>query len=69
MVIAWGLTLPVNLSASAWGLTLPDLPAVQFVEWTGAVVLIALIFWRLRARMLKGGHESSFPTSRPQSAA
>lgn len=62
MVIAWGLTLPVNLSAS-------DLPAAQFVEWTGAVVLIALIFWRLRARMLKGGHESSFPTSRPQSAA
>ncbi len=49
-VIAFGLTLPVNLSAS-------ESPAVQFVEWTGAIALIVLIIWRFRNGALKSGYE------------
>ena len=50
VVIALGLTLPVNLSAS-------ESPAIQFVEWAGAFTLIALIVWRFREGALKSGYE------------
>ena len=49
-VIALGLTLPVNLSAS-------ESPAIQFVEWASAFTLIALIVWRFREGALKSGYE------------
>ena len=56
-VMASGLTLPVNLSAS-------DSPALQLLEWTGAFALIGLIAWRLRARM----HRTSVPPLRASSS-
>ena len=50
LVIALGLTLPVNLTAS-------ESPAIQFVEWAGAFILIALIVWRFRKGALKSGYD------------
>lgn len=50
LVIALGLTLPVNLTAS-------ESAAIQFVEWTGAFILIALIVWRFREGALKSGYD------------
>ncbi len=50
LVIALGLTLPVNLTAS-------ESPAIQFVEWAGAFILIALIVWRFREGALKSGYD------------
>ena len=49
LVIALGLTLPVNLTAS-------ESAAIQFVEWAGAFILIALIVWRFREGALKSGY-------------
>lgn len=48
VVLAMGATIPVNLSAS-------DSPAIQFVEWTGALALIGLIAWRFQAGALRRG--------------
>ena len=50
LVIALGLTLPVNLTAS-------ESVAIQFVEWAGAFILIALIVWRFREGALKSGYD------------
>ena len=50
LVIALGLTLPVNLSVS-------ESAAIQFVEWAGALILIALIVWRFREGALKSGYD------------
>lgn len=50
LVIALGLTLPVNLTAS-------ESAAIQFVEWAGAFILIALIVWRFREGALKSGYD------------
>ena len=50
VVIALGLTLPVNLSAS-------ESPAILFVEWAGAITLFVLIVWRFREGALKSGYQ------------
>ena len=57
-IIAFGLTLPVNLSAS-------ESPAIQVVEWAGAITLIALIVWRFREGALKSGYEDLISNMRP----
>ncbi len=49
-VIAWGLTLPVNLSSA-------QSPVIQFFEWAGAITLAALIVWRFREGALKSGYQ------------
>ena len=58
IVIAAGLTLPVNLSGS-------QAPAIQLVQWAGALVLIALIVWRFRAGALRSGWEELLSNVRP----
>ena len=57
-IIAFGLTLPVNLSGS-------ESPAIQVVEWAGAITLIALIVWRFREGALKSGYEDLIANMRP----
>lgn len=49
VLIGLGLTLPVNLSAS-------ESPAILFVEWTGAIAMIALIVWRFSEGALTSGY-------------
>ena len=49
-VLALGLTLPVNLSAA-------QSPAIQLVEWSGALALTALMVWRFRQGALKSGYK------------
>ena len=51
-VIFMGLALPVNLSAS-------ELPALQVLEWASAFALLALIAWRLSARLFRPSLASS----------
>ena len=58
LIIAFGLTLPVNLSAS-------ESPAILFVEWAGAITLIGLIVWRFREGALKSGYEDLVSNIRP----
>ncbi len=58
IVIAAGLTLPVNLSAS-------QAPAVQLLQWAGALLLIALIVWRFREGALKSGYQELVANIRP----
>ncbi|MCE2447731.1 MAG: SO_0444 family Cu/Zn efflux transporter [Candidatus Latescibacteria bacterium] len=60
LLLAFGLTISVNLSAS-------DSPAIQFVQWGGAFLLIALIIWRFRAGALKSGWEDLLLNLRPVS--
>ncbi len=50
LLLAFGLSLAVNLDAS-------DSPAIAFLQWTGALGLFALMFWRFRAGALKSGYE------------
>ena len=57
-IIAFGLTLPVNLSAS-------ESPAIRFVEWAGAITLIALIVWRFREGALKSGYKDLISNIKP----
>ena len=58
VIIAFGLALPVNLSAS-------ESPAIQVVEWAGAITLIALIVWRFREGALKSGYEDLMSNMKP----
>ena len=58
IVIAAGLTMPVNLSGS-------QAPAIQLMQWAGALVLIALIVWRFRAGALRSGWEELLSNIRP----
>ena len=58
IVIAAGLTMPVNLSGS-------QAPAIQLMQWAGALVLIALILWRFRAGALRSGWEELLSNIRP----
>lgn len=58
VVIAAGLTMPVNLSGS-------QAPAIQLLQWAGALVLIALIVWRFRAGALRSGWEELLSNIRP----
>ena len=50
LVLAAGVTLSVNLGAV-------HAPAIQILEWTGAILLIALIVWRFKAGALKSGYQ------------
>lgn len=58
IVIAAGLTLPVNLSAS-------QAPAIQLIQWAGTLALIALIVWRFRAGALRSGYDELVSNLRP----
>ena len=58
IVIAAGLTLPVNLSGS-------QAPAIQLLQWGGALALIALIVWRFRAGALRSGYDELVSNIRP----
>ncbi len=60
LMIAFGLSLAVNLDAS-------DSPAVAVIQWTGALGLFALMFWRFRAGALKGGYQDLLMNLRPLS--
>ncbi len=58
LLLAMGLTLPVNLGASAS-------PAFEFVEYIAASVLLALIVWRFRRGALKSGYDELLSNLRP----
>ena len=58
VLIATGLTLPVNLSVS-------HAPAIQVLEWTGSLALMALIVWRFRAGALSSGYKELISNLRP----
>lgn len=58
IVIAAGLTLPVNLSGS-------QAPAIQLLQWVGALALIALTVWRFRAGALRSGWQEFLSNFRP----
>ena len=58
LLIAAGLSITVNLKAS-------HSPAILFVQWTGAVTLVALIIWRFRAGALKSGYDDMLLNVRP----
>ena len=60
LLLAAGLTISVNLSAS-------HSPAIQFLQWGGAFLLIALIIWRFRAGALRSGYEDLLLNIRPLS--
>ena len=58
LLLALGLTLPVNLGASAS-------PAIELVEYIGAFILLALIVWRFRRGALKSGYDELLSNLRP----
>ena len=60
LLLAFGLTISVNLSAS-------HSPAIQFLQWGGAFLLIALIIWRFRAGALRSGYDDLLLNIRPLS--
>ncbi|MDD9983900.1 MAG: SO_0444 family Cu/Zn efflux transporter [Gammaproteobacteria bacterium] len=60
LLIAFGLSLPVNLEAS-------DSPVLMAVQWGGALGLIALIVWRFRAGAMKSGYQDLMSNLRPWS--
>ena len=60
LLLATGLTISVNLSAS-------ESPTLQFLQWGGAFLLIALIVWRFRAGAMKSGWEDLMLNIRPLS--
>ena len=60
LLLATGLTIPVNLGAS-------DSPAILLLQWGGALGLIALIIWRFRAGALRSGWEDLMVNVRPLS--
>ncbi len=62
LLLATGLTIPVNLSAS-------HSPAIQVLQWGGAFLLIALIVWRFRAGALRSGYEDLLLNIRLRSSA
>ncbi len=50
MLLATGFTISVNLLPS-------ESHAIQFIQWGGAMALIALIIWRYRAGAMRRGYE------------
>ncbi len=58
LLLAAGLTIPVNLGAS-------DSTTIQLLQWGGAFALIALIVWRFRAGALKSGYQDLMLNLRP----
>ena len=61
MLLAFGLTISVNLGAS-------ESPALMALQYGGAIVLVALIVWRFRAGALRSGWEDLLINLRPLSA-
>ncbi len=60
LVLAFGLSISVNLSAS-------HAPAILFLQWGGAILMIALIIWRFRAGAMRSGYEDLMSNFRPLS--
>ena len=60
LLLASGVSISVNLAAS-------DSPTLQFLQWGGAFVLIALIVWRFRAGAMRSGWEDLLLNLRPLS--
>ena len=60
MVLAFGLSISVNLSAS-------HSPAIMFLQWGGAILLLALTIWRFRAGAMRSGFEDLLLNVRPLS--
>ncbi len=58
LMIAFGLSLSVNLEAS-------DSPALAAIQWGGAFGLFALMIWRFRAGAWRSGYEDLFSNLRP----
>ena len=58
LILATGYSLTVNLGPS-------DSPALQFLQWGGALLLLALIVWRFRAGALKSGWDDMLLNVRP----
>ncbi len=60
LLLATGIMVPVNLGGS-------HSPAIQFLQWAGAVILVVLIVWRFRAGALRSGWEDLVLNIRPLS--
>ncbi|MBC9867435.1 MAG: SO_0444 family Cu/Zn efflux transporter [Opitutae bacterium] len=60
LILAFGLSISVNLSAS-------HAPAILFLQWGGAILMIALIIWRFRAGAMRSGYEDLLSNFRPLS--
>lgn len=60
MLLATGFTISVNLLPS-------ESPALQILQWGGALGLIALIIWRYRAGAMRSGYEDLMLNIRPLS--
>ena len=60
LLLATGIMVPVNLGAS-------HSPAIQFLQWAAAVILVVLIVWRFRAGALRCGWEDFLLNIRPLS--
>ncbi len=60
MLLATGFTISVNLLPS-------ESPALQIIQWGGALGLIALIVWRYRAGAMRSGYEDMMLNIRPLS--
>lgn len=58
LILAAGWSLVVNLEAS-------DSHAVAFVQWSGALGLLALLVWRFRAGAFKSGYREMLANLRP----
>lgn len=61
MLLATGFTISVNLLPS-------ESPAIQFIQWGGAIALIALIIWRYRAGAMRRGYEDMMANFRTRPA-
>ena len=60
MLLSVGLTISVNLLPS-------ESPTLQFLQWGGAIGLLALIVWRYRAGAMRRGYEDLMLNIRPLS--
>ncbi len=58
LILATGYSVTVNLQAS-------ESPALLFLQWAGALLLLALIIWRFRAGALKSGWDDMMLNLRP----
>jgi uncharacterized membrane protein YraQ (UPF0718 family)/regulator of protease activity HflC (stomatin/prohibitin superfamily) len=58
LLLATGFSVTVNLQAS-------DSPTLLFLQWAGALLLLALIIWRFRAGALKSGWDDMLLNVRP----
>lgn len=50
ILLSTGFTISVNMLPS-------ESPAIQFIQWSGAIALIALIIWRYRAGAMRRGYD------------